>query len=183
MNKNEMSYELINRLSLKSKKKITPKSKTAQIYCPFHQEKNASMFIDMDRGIYHCFSCRRKGTINNLSKELTGENIYKFLSIKFDEFQEYSKIQYKKVEDLSKIPSVRIKESDNGEARGIHLEFSRKINAFLRRRGLTKEIVKAFKMYEVSNLVKYNETRYRDRVCIPIYEGGKLLSIFTTDRL
>lgn len=177
ISKNEMAYELINRLALKVKSKITPQSKNAQLFCPFHEEKNASMFINMQKGIFHCFSCRRKGTINALSKELTGNTIYKFLDLKYDEFQEHSKVYQSEFVDFDKIPNVHIKESDQGEARSISLDYSREVNSFLRRRGLTKDIAKSFKMYLTPTLVKYNGTRYIDRICIPIYEGGRLLSI------
>ncbi len=177
LSKTEMSYELITRLALKVKNRITSKSKSAQIFCPFHEEKNASMFINMQKGIFHCFSCHRKGTINALSKELTGTTIYKFLDLKYDEFQEYSKVKYADLDDYDKIPNVYIKESDNGEARGVSLESSREVNSFLRRRGLTSEIARAFKMFNTPKAVRYNGTRYVNRLCIPIYEGGRLLSI------
>ena len=178
LGKGEMAYELITRLALKVKSRITPRSKSAQLFCPFHEEKNASMFVNMEKGIFHCFSCHRKGTINALSKEITGSTIYKFLDLKYDEFQEHSKVLYKQeFVDYDKIPSVLIKESDRGEARGAALGKSPVINSFLRRRGLTQEIAKSFRMYHLENVVRYNGTPYINRVCIPIYEGGRLLSV------
>ncbi len=177
MNKNKMAYELINRLSLKSTKQITPRSRTAQLYCPFHDEKNASMFINMDKGIYHCFSCRRKGTINSLSKELTGKSIYKLLDVRYDEFKEYSKPRFKVNEDFDTVPDIKIKESDFGLARQSALPNTKRINAFLRRRGLTRNVANKFNMFVPQGTVYYNGTSYRDRICIPILEAGRLLSI------
>jgi len=165
------------RLALKSKNKVSLQSKSAQIYCPFHDEKNASMFVNMQKGIFHCFSCRRKGTINALCKELTGNTIYKFLDLKYDEFQAHSRIQHLELIDLDKLPDVLIKESDQGEARGSQLPNNRAVNAFMRRRGLDKEVAKQLGMYVTETAVRYNGTRYVDRICIPIYEGGRLLSV------
>jgi DNA primase len=143
MQKNEQSYELINRLGLRSRIQISSHSIKAQIYCPFHNEKNPSMFIDMKNGIYHCFSCRRKGTINQLCKEITGKSIYTYLNLKYDEFTEFSKTYKKEVIDFDKIPIIKIKES-NPEIRFEDIPNIREVNAFMRKRGFNKYILKKY---------------------------------------
>jgi len=175
--KNEMSCGLITKLALRTKSKISATSKKAQIYCPFHEDKEPSLFLNMDKGIFHCFSCRRKGTINALCKELTGTNIYKFLDVKYDEFNEFSKKYEEKVVDFDKLPEIRIVESDNGESRLGGVIYSRKINRFMRQRGLNRDILKEMKMFTLENLITFNGTRFQNRICIPIYEGGRLLSV------
>ena len=37
------------------------------VYCPFHSEKEASLFINTNKGVFHCFgACGKKGSIRSL---------------------------------------------------------------------------------------------------------------------
>lgn len=60
-----------------------------QVLCPFHNDKNASMSINTESGLYHCFACNASGSAigfymkyNNLTYrealEQLGQNNYNF---------------------------------------------------------------------------------------------------------
>lgn len=40
--------------------------------CPFHNDKNPSLSIDFERGIFHCFGCGQSGGVKKFA-ELVGE--------------------------------------------------------------------------------------------------------------
>lgn len=177
LTKNEMSHELVRRLNLRTKGPLRVNSKSIQLFCPFHEEKQPSMFINAEKGIYHCFSCRRSGTINNLAKELTGNTIYKLLDLQYDEFSDFALTQKQPIVSFSETPQVYIKESDNGLTRASGLSKDKKTFSFLRRRGISLKTAESMKMFSIETLVRYNGTAFKNRIGIPIYEGTKLLSI------
>lgn len=39
------------------------KSLKKAVLCPFHDDKNPSMFLSDDKGLFHCFSCKASGDI------------------------------------------------------------------------------------------------------------------------
>lgn len=38
------------------------RKKEVQVLCPFHDDKNASMSINIETGLYHCFACKASGS-------------------------------------------------------------------------------------------------------------------------
>lgn len=38
------------------------------IHCPLHQDDSASCSVDVDKGVWHCFGCRRSGTLYELAR-------------------------------------------------------------------------------------------------------------------
>lgn len=38
------------------------RKKEVQVLCPFHDDKNASMSINVENGLYHCFGCNTSGS-------------------------------------------------------------------------------------------------------------------------
>lgn len=46
-----------------------------EITCPFHADKRPSMRLNKVTGVYHCFSCGRKGTYVRFIWELMGKQI------------------------------------------------------------------------------------------------------------
>ncbi len=42
----------------------------ATFSCPFHDDKNPSFSVNVDKGLFHCFSCKRSGNIIRLLKML-----------------------------------------------------------------------------------------------------------------
>lgn len=59
-----MKYEKIIRDLLEDDERhITIKGSQLSCCCPFHQEKKASFGINLETGLYNCFSCSEKGNI------------------------------------------------------------------------------------------------------------------------
>jgi hypothetical protein len=40
--------------------------------CPFHEEKNRSFSLNVERGVFYCFGCQERGTVFHLVEHLTG---------------------------------------------------------------------------------------------------------------
>ena len=47
--------------------------------CPFHDDKKASLSINMDRGVYNCHGCGAKGNAYTMAEQLGHENPKQFL--------------------------------------------------------------------------------------------------------
>ena len=85
-----LSTEVINRLGLKHSSTLHESVKDVMVQCPFHKDMNPSMGINIEKGIFNCFSCGKSGSIESLFKELTGTSIYKILNIKSDSFNMFA---------------------------------------------------------------------------------------------
>ena len=48
---------------------VRKRGRAVKAICPFHQEKTASMSIDVGRGLYHCFGCGAGGDIFKFVQE------------------------------------------------------------------------------------------------------------------
>lgn len=46
-----------------------------EITCPFHEDKRPSLRLNKKLGVYHCFSCGRKGTYTRFLWELSGKTV------------------------------------------------------------------------------------------------------------
>lgn len=53
---------------------VSDKGNQYEITCPFHADKRPSMRLTKGSGVYHCFSCGRKGTYTRFLWELNGQN-------------------------------------------------------------------------------------------------------------
>ena len=49
--------------------KLNPNSVSHKVLCPFHNDKNPSLSIDTQKGIYNCFACGAHGNVFTLAKE------------------------------------------------------------------------------------------------------------------
>lgn len=54
---------------------IADKDQQYEITCPFHEDKRPSMRLTKSTGVYHCFSCGRKGTYPKFLWELSGASV------------------------------------------------------------------------------------------------------------
>ena len=81
------NFEKIYAPVLTSKEDL--RKREIQVLCPFHNDKNASMSINTESGLYHCFACNASGSAigfymkyNNLTYrealEQLGQNNYNF---------------------------------------------------------------------------------------------------------
>lgn len=171
----EITREAMKRLQIKSSWREANWSGDVPCSCPFHEDKNPSMFIHIEKGVYNCFSCGSKGTIASLYRDLTGNSLYKDLNIPTDEFSRFAThtAYAPEVEDYSKLdreisitiqsPVVSVRESADAVR-------------YLRRRGITFDVADSMQMAYMES-GRINGTVYRKRLLIPIYDNGNLISI------
>jgi len=171
----EMTREAMKRLQIRSAWSEGNWSGDVPCHCPFHEDKNPSMFVHVEKGVYNCFSCGAKGTIASLYHDLTGNSLYKDLNIPTDEFSRFAKhtAYAPEAEDHSKLdreisitiqsPVVNVRESADAVR-------------YLRRRGVTFDVADSMQMAYMES-GRINGTVYRKRLLIPIYDNGNLISV------
>lgn len=178
---NDLSRSQITRLAvsylgIRTKSRIYPSTKEVMCHCPFHVDKSPSMGIDLERGIYNCFSCGSRGTIESLFRELTGDDLYKTLGIANNPFVNFARnsIQVYKWEEpkvVKKSVYVNYNKSDFVPATKNLLSLR-----YLLRRGISQQTADSMGFLYCEDTT-INTTRFINRLCIPIYEDGVLCSI------
>ena len=81
-----MKYEKIIRDLLEDgERHITIKENQLSCRCPFHQESKASFGINLETGLYNCFSCSEKGNIVKFVSKMKDISILEALTFLQDE--------------------------------------------------------------------------------------------------
>jgi len=174
MNREELTKNAIVYLKLKVRGSLEKAHGDVAVHCPFHKDNTPSMYIHLGNGIFHCFSCRRQGSIESLFRELTGTSLYKTLGISVNEFTGFSfKPQVLPEENLDNL-NKSIVLIIEGELTPI--ESSPKALGYLRKRGISIKVANDmnFKYAEKSYI---NKTLFEKRLVIPIYEKGSLIAV------
>lgn len=176
LNRREISVTIISALNIRTARKITPYTKNIQCNCPFHSDRKPSMGINLDTGVYHCFSCNRSGTVEGLYKELTGNSFNKTFNINTDSFSVFARqkdfyADYDKQALEKKTVYLNYDRSKLIPVRG-----NKQCMTYLKNRGIPLSLAEEFGFSYAEN-VKINSTTFKDRLCIPIYEDGVLTSI------
>ena len=176
MTKRDISLRVISDLNIKPARRITNYTMNIQCCCPYHKDNKPSLGINLDKGIYHCFSCNRSGSITSLYYDLTGNNFYKVYNIATDSFSSFAKKEY----------SFNYNSDSNIEKKTIYLNFdkskllpienNRSCVTYLHKRGIPIELAKSYGFKYAKDL-QINTTRFVNRLCIPIFEDGQLTSI------
>ncbi len=52
--------------------KLTRKGKSYSGLCPWHEDKNPSLSVDREQGLYHCFGCGEAGDVVSLVEKMKG---------------------------------------------------------------------------------------------------------------
>jgi len=144
-------------------------------HCPFHVDKTPSLSINVDDGVFRCFSCQRGGSIEKLFKEVVGESVYKTLNIRYDEFSAFSQTQRAPVSEQSfETLDREIQISLSGNV--LPYRASRDVISYLRKRGISFEIADAFK-FRYAEDAYANHVHFVNRLLIPVYEKGKMISL------
>jgi archaellum biogenesis ATPase FlaH len=93
----DLKQEILNRIDFKDfyyselqSFKIT-NSKYAMALCPFHDDTRASLKVDLETGIYHCFGCEEKGDIFSFYQKK--HDIANFKTV-LQELAEYVGLEY-----------------------------------------------------------------------------------------
>ena len=156
-------------------------------YCPYHETQKPHCSVDLEQGLYHCFSCNAGGTLRSLFREFKGCSINKELGIPWEgksaddeEFISPWQLQKDKI-NYDALPEVHIALTGSF----VPAEISGIAKRYLAGRKIPLNVAQAMKMQFATMAHSYNTDDPRDqkqwvyfteRLCIPIYEEGKLLS-------
>ncbi len=178
MTRRQISEYAMSMMGLKSRTRISSNASEVSVFCPFHRETNPSCFIDVDRGIYHCFSCGRGGSIESLYREVTGDSLYKAMGISNDPFSSFARRNFRYGFDYgeSSTPSKKNIYINYDESAMVPASSEKKCLEYLHRRGISSRMADEYGMFYCRES-RINTTLFRNRICIPIYEGGRLMSI------
>lgn len=142
---------------------------------PYHQDIHPSWSIDKHKGIYNCYSCGFKGNIFTLVKELTGQSFYEFMKI-----QDISSFVFSSTLSNSSYTPPNFGETRFNEVAiegALHdVHESDIVMNYLKSRGVNDTFINDLGI-KYCTLAKFNKKTYIERVCIPIYENHKLISM------
>lgn len=174
--RHHMTLDALGILRLRPKSAYNQNTEEMAFHCPFHKDDTPSMFINLKKGLYNCFSCSQKGSIEGLYKSLTGGNLRKDLGYQTDRFISYARptdVYTWKEEIENKTDSVYVNYDPTDFMPALANEECRK---YIQERGIsTKVATKLNFMY--TEKTRINTTTFRDRLVIPIYEKGHLISM------
>jgi len=125
-------------------------------YCPWHDDRNASLAINIHKGAYHCFNgCikGRDGMKRLLEKLDPNRNLYQILIDRFPE------LYIRKYIDATPIPENVVKYDVTQLSYAVD-------NPYLMTRGITNQTIIDFD-------IKYHVSF--DSIIVPIYQKGELL--------
>lgn len=154
---------------------ITETTEEIKCHCPYHRDRNPSMYINLKTGLFHCFQCGAGGMIETLTKDLTGTPLHTLLNIKNDEFASYAQqFVYTEIDSGTLTSLDHISITMHGDIRPI--ETSGMAVSYLRNRGILLRVANDMGMKVAVNAA-INGTRFINRLLIPVEEGGKLISV------
>ena len=87
---------------------LTKKGKSHTGLCPFHDDKNPSLSVDQEKGLYNCFGCGESGDVFDLVKGVKGFSFTESLSF----LKEYSGRR-----DIKTVRAVEVDTSRKAETR------------------------------------------------------------------
>lgn len=180
MTEREINEQIVLRLDISK----NVKHHSTMGHCPYHTDKHPSFSVDIDRGLYHCFSCGCSGKLRGLFKDITGHTINKELGIKWEaqgEAEFVNPFKESAKEDLSTPPDVHIAL----DGAFVPVDKDPDVCKYLLGRCIPVSVAKSMKMsfatmarsfdtFEPDN--KDQMVYFTKRLVIPIYEKGKLLS-------
>jgi DNA primase len=147
-----------------------------------HGDKKPSMSVDLEKGIYHCFSCGDGGTLKSLYYHTMGHGVRADLGMTNDDVVIEGTNQSYIPPDFNDVPYVNFK----FEGQTVPAEKTLAGQKFLKKRGFTDRDAQHVNMkYVMRGLSKSNDDPndkeswvwFTHRIIIPIYEQRKLISI------
>lgn len=171
----ELTRAAILAMKLKVKGSLEGNRVNIPVHCPFHEDKTPSLFIHIRDGVYKCFSCQRQGSIESLFHDVTGESLYKAFNIKYNEFNEFALRQQgdskpQNLDELDKTIIITI------EGTISPILASHEAIRYLRNRGISLDVANAMN-FRYADKVYINKTLFENRLLIPIYEKGRMISV------
>lgn len=155
-----------------------PKRDNGMVSCPMHTDKTPSMSINLNKALYHCFSCGAHGSLFSKYKEVFGKsyklNQGKVISNSLMIFK--SKTREEIEEELLESPVPKFTMTQHPETCMVFFEW-------LKYRGISLDVAgKAGLTYGSADIHAKdgdNDISYTisSRVMIPIVERGHLISV------
>lgn len=177
LSRRELSNVVVSQLNLKSKGRIPRTASWVMFHCPFHKDENPSFGINYDKGIYNCFSCGRHGNIEGLYYDLTGHSLNSFLGIKkadkFSSFSHQSQTPIERPEHKAAKKNVYLNFDSTQLTSALE---NKDCVEYLRKRGISLELARSSGFLYADDTY-INGTRFKHRICIPVYENGVLQTI------
>jgi len=162
------------------------------ISCPKHTDKTPSLSIDIELGIFKCFSCGYSGTLNQLYYDMTGQSASKVLgkeSQRLSDFKNIYSENNRLIADIfKKFGADNTIEPLSDEIKillpPLDLELKdRRVASYLRKRGISIQTAKALNFSFISegkiNSVKRGDRKVmsiQNRLVVPIFDNHKLIS-------
>lgn len=186
----EISYAILDRIGIDPNK--IKASGWTTVHCPLHEDKNPSCGVRINEdgsGVYNCFSCGSHGTLRQLYREINGVSINRDLGIPWDKQEESEastlvrlfKKDTQHYEEEIKDPVVNI----GMKGVLVPVENSPIAKQYLAKRKISLDVAKSMKMkyaieaYTYDKLDPSNKEQrmnFSNRLIIPIFENGKILS-------
>lgn len=186
---NEQNLELVRRLPI-NLKKVNRNKVTA--HCPFHKDKTPSFGIDLQRGIYNCFSCGKSGTLASLAYELVHKGARSLLQLDPDTVTEVNQLNgIARGYYVPPTPEEQIEEYCNRkppEVKGRVVSWRDSLSAsnYIKYRDIKPEVADAWGFQYAYHNQFYVESKedpeemdgliIKDRLAVPIRFGRKILS-------
>jgi len=180
MSRSELTKAAMLHLRLELDKPVDSGIRNIPVHCPFHSDRKASMFVNIEEGVFKCFQCHRGGSIESLFKELTGESLYKTLGISYDEFSAYAQRTSAPTIDFENMDRDIKLTITGGEL--THYSASMLCRNYMRKRSIPSRIAEQMQ-FRVAEKLYINRTLFKDRLLIPIYEKDNLVSVEGRDML
>ena len=145
--------EIRNRLPVSDvvgrKVRLTRKGREHTGLCPFHNEKTPSFTVNDEKGFYHCFGCGAHGDVINFTLETEGlsfpETVERLAGQAGLDLPEYSPHDQKKAKVKKTLYDVMEAVTHWFESQLMAKAGSEGRN-YIKKRGLTKETVKKFRL-------------------------------------
>lgn len=187
----EINIEIMKRLGIVMSDRELKIGGSKLYSCPYHKDKHPSCSIDVEKGLFNCFSCGQKGTLRRVFRDINGISINKELGIRWDKQDEAE------TQTVSRLFNLRKSYNDDTDyeaAPDVHIgltgtfiraEDSKEAKAYLDKRKIPLAVAKRMKMKYAAIAKTYDlnspedrkrQVNFSGRLIIPIYENNHLIS-------
>ena len=174
LSRSEITREALRYMGLKCKGVPGPDTKEMMVSCPLHgHDKNPSMGINLEKGVYNCFACGASGSIESLFYKVTGSSLKKTLNINDDPFSRFA------------IPPAKPNKEDDYKLKTIYINYNSRdfseiktspdCMEYLEKRGISESTVRASSC-KYAEETRINGTLFKKRLIIPVRENGRIIS-------